>query len=164
MNADDIPVRHTPTGGFGADFPEPILAECTESLVEGAVDMRGLWRVTEAVVDGKVVPDHRVVGLVQRIEQCGDRVVVTSGGVVHDMRADGTEEHGVRDVAEIDFTTEITVVATFEDGVHVLRPVGIPIEVRRWRDGDDLMWDYGLFAARLTKLGPAGMAPADVPG
>jgi len=164
MNADDIPVAHTPTGGFGADFPEPILAECTESLVEGAVDMRGLWRVTEAVVDGEVVPDHRVVGLVQRIEQCGDRVVVTSGGVVHDMRADGTEEHGVRDVAEIDFTTEITVVATFEDGVHVLRPVGIPIEVRRWRDGDDLMWDYGLFAARLTKLGPAEMAPADLLG
>ena len=29
----------------------------------------------------------------------------------------------------------VTVVATFEDGVHVLRPVGIPVEVRRWRDG-----------------------------
>ena len=31
------------------------------------------------------------------------------------MRCDGTVEHGVHDVAEFDKTTEITVVATYED-------------------------------------------------
>ena len=94
------------------------------------------------------------MGLVQRIEQCGDRLVVTAGGVVHDMRCDGTEEHGVDDVAEFDFTTPITVVATYEDGVHVLRPVGLPIEVTRRREGDDVIWTYLDFTARLERVCP----------
>jgi hypothetical protein len=84
-------------------------------------------------------------------EQCGDRLVVTAAGVVHDMRCDGTEEHGVHDVAEWDKRTEITVVATYEDGVHVLRPVGLAgIEVTRRRDGDELVWTYPGFTARLA--------------
>ena len=63
---------------------------------------------------------------------CGDRVVITAGGIIHDMRCDSTEANGVNDVAEFDQATPITVVATFEDGVHVLRTVGVPIEVKRW--------------------------------
>ena len=31
----------------------------------------------------------------------GDRICITAGGVVHDMRCDGTEEHGVDDVTEM---------------------------------------------------------------
>ena len=85
------------------------------------------------------------------IEQCGDCVVVTGGGIIHDMRADGTVERGVHDVAEFDKTTPITVVATYEDGVHVLRPVGIPIEVRRWIVDGSLMWQYLGFTARLAR-------------
>src|SRR5215213_6088435 len=50
------------------------------------------------------------VGHLQRIEQCGDRVCATSGGVVHDMRADGTVERGVHDVTPNG--DPITVVAT----------------------------------------------------
>ena len=67
---------------------------------------------------------------------------MTGGGVIHDMRCDGTEENGVHDVMAIDFTTRIDVVATYEDGVHVLRPVGLPIEVTRRLDGDEMVWDY----------------------
>jgi hypothetical protein len=48
LTADDIPVAHTPPGGFGDSFPEPVLAECTEPLVEGAPDLRGLWRTLRA--------------------------------------------------------------------------------------------------------------------
>ena len=102
----------------------------------------------------RVLPDHRALGHVQRIEQCGRPIVVTGGGVVHDMRCDGTIEHGVHDVAEFDKQTEITVVATYEQGVHVLRPVGLPIEVTRRRDGDDMIWDYVGFTARLQRLDP----------
>ena len=82
----------------------------------------------------------------------GDRVTITAGGIIHDMRCDGTEANGVNDVAEFDKATPITVVATFDDGVHVLRPVGIPIEVKRWRDGDDLMWQYVGVTCRLTRI------------
>ncbi len=162
LTADAIPVAHTPPGGYGATMPPPVLAGCTEPLVDGAPDLRGLWRIVEVEVGGQVDPTHRALGHVQRVEQCGDRLVVTAGGVVHDMRCDGTEEGGVHDVAEMDHATPITVVATYEDGVHVLRPVGMPIEVTRRRDGDDLVWTYLGFTARLERLGaPGSDAPAE---
>jgi hypothetical protein len=104
-------------------------------------------------VDGGPAPaSHPAYEHTERVEQCGDRLVVTSAGVIHDMRCDGTEENGVHDVAAIDFTTPITVVATYEDGVHVLRPVGIPVEITRRRDGEHLIWTYVGFTARLRRL------------
>ena len=151
-SVDEIPVAYTPTGGWTGAMPAPVLAGCTDPLVAGAPDLRGLWRVVAVTVDGVDDPEHRAHGLVQRIEQAGDRLVVTAGGIIHDMRCDGTEEHGVHDVAEFDHATPITVVASYEDGVHVLRPVGLPIEVRRRRDGDAMVWDYLNFTARLERV------------
>jgi hypothetical protein len=138
-------------------MPAPVLAGCTEPLAAGAPDLRGTWVTVSVEVDGQPVTDHRAIGHVQRIEQCGDRLVVTAGGVVHDMRCDGTEANGVHDVAEFDFATPITVVASYEDGVHVLRPVGLPgIEVTRRLDGDDLVWTYVGFTARLERVDQGG--------
>ena len=153
MRADDIPVAHTPTGGYGDEMPPPVLAACTEPLAPGAIDMRGTWRAVEVTwkLGDPPEPDP-MARHVQRIEQCGDRVCITAGGVVHDMRADGTVEHGVNDVAGP--TGEaIAVVCTFEDGVHVLRPVGMPdVVVTRRLDGDHLVWDYPFFTARLERV------------
>ena len=101
-----------------------------------------------------------MIGAIQRIEQAGDRVTITAGGIIHDMRCDGTEANGVNDVAEFDKQTPITVVATFDDGVHVLRPVVFPIEVRRWLDGDDLMWQYLGFTCRLARLRSTETTPS----
>jgi hypothetical protein len=145
VRADDIPVAHTPPGGYGDELPPPMLAGCDEPLTPEAPDLRGTWRVVE--VEG----EPSMVGHLQRIEQCGDRVCITSGGVVHDMRADGTVERGVHDVTPTG--QAITVVATFEAGVHVLRPEGMPgIEVTRHLEGDQLVWRYGpLFTARLER-------------
>ena len=155
VRATDIPVAHTPSGGYGLTMPPPVLAACTEPLVNGAPDLRGTWRAGSILVDGTEVADHPAHGHVERIEQCSDRLVVTAGGVVHDMRCDGTEAHGVHDVAEFDFTTPITVVATFEEGVHVLRPIGLPgIEVTRRLDGARLIWTYLGFTAVLERIGP----------
>ncbi len=150
---DEVPVAHTPEGGWRGEMPPPVLVGCSEPLVQGAPELRGLWKVVDVEMNGVKAPDgHPVRGLVQRIEQAGDRIVVTAGGVIHDMRCDGTPENGVNDVAERDFTTPITVVATYEDGVHVLRPVGIPIEVRRWREGDEMVWTYPGFTARSRRI------------
>jgi hypothetical protein len=155
VRADDIPVAHTPPGGWHGEMPPPVLDACTEPLVDGAPDMRGLWRTVAAERDGAPVPaGDRVHDHVQRIEQCGDRVVITAGGIIHDLRADGTEANGVHDVAEFDFTTEITVVASFEDGVHVLRPVGFPIEVTRHLEGDHLVWNYLGTTVTLERVDP----------
>ncbi|MGH9081306.1 MAG: hypothetical protein ACRDYE_14760 [Acidimicrobiales bacterium] len=136
-------------------MPPLVLAGCTEALTAGAPDLRGLWRVVSVTVDGAQVAEHPVTGHVQRIEQCGDRLVVTASGIIHDMRCDGTEEHGVHDVAEFDRETPITVTAIYVKGVHVLRPVGLPgIEVTRRREGGLMVWTYVGFEARLERIGP----------
>jgi hypothetical protein len=141
MKADHIPVAHTPPGGYGAEFPPLILGECTEPLVEGAPDLRGVWKAISATRGGEpVAPDDRLLSYTERIEQCGNRIVDCGGGTIADARADGTEENGVHDVSVFDFTTPIHVVASYEDKVFVLRPVGLPgIEVRRWLDDDGHM-------------------------
>ena len=151
----DIPVAHTPPGGYGTDMPPPILAGCTEPLPEGVPDLRGLWEVVSVHVGDDEVADHPVLGGRQRVEQCGDRLVVTAAGVIHDMRCDGTLEHGVHDVMQSDFSTRIDVVATYEEGVHVLRPNGLPFEITRRRDGDQMVWEYVGFTARLDRVGDA---------
>jgi hypothetical protein len=158
--ARDIDVAHTPDGGWRGAFPDPVLARCSEPLVTGAPDLRGMWKVIEVVNDdGASLAEHNALGHLQRIEQCGDRLVVTAGGIIHDMRCDGTEAHGVHDVAEFDKTTPITVVATYEEGTHVLRPVGLPIEVTRRREGAHVIWKYLGFTATMERIGPPEMQP-----
>jgi hypothetical protein len=154
VTVDDIPVAHTPPGGYGDTMPPPVLAGCDQPVVDGAPDLAGLWSVTSVSVGGNLGPDdHPIHTHLERVEQSRDRVVITAAGIIHDMRADGTVEHGVHDVAATDFTTPVDVVATFEDGVLVLRPIGMTgVEVRRWREGDELVWDYaGLFVARMQR-------------
>ena len=160
MSVDSIPVAHTPPGGWSGTFPDPVLTGCTDPIVDGAPDMRGMWQVVEVPVNGQPVPAHPVIGSLQRIEQAGDRVTITAGGIIHDMRCDGTEANGVNDVAEFDKQTPICVVATFDDGVHILRPVGSPIEVKRRLEGDDLMWQYLGFTCRLVRLGSTDFTPS----
>ena len=152
VTADDIPVAQTPPGGYGDVMPAPVLSGCTEPLSDEVVDMRGMWQIVGPENEGDVA-----TGAVQRIEQCGNRMVITSGGVVHDMRVDGTLDNGVNDVAASDLTTPVRVAAFWEDGVHVLRPDGVPIEVTRHLDGDQLIWRYVDFSARLDRIGPVDM-------
>jgi hypothetical protein len=156
----DIPVAHTPPGGWKGEMPPPVLAGCGEPLIEGAPDLRGVWKVVSTTVNGVGVADHPAIGHVQRVEQCGDRLVVTAAGIIHDMRCDGTEANGVHDVAEFDLQTPISVVASYENGVHILRPVGMPgIEVTRQLDAEYMVWKYVGFEARLAWIGPPD-APA----
>ncbi len=158
--AREIPTAFTPPGGYGDTMPPPILAGCDEPLAPGAPDLRGLWRVVSGVDgNGAPLPDgHPILTHEERIEQGGARVVVTTSGIIHDMVSDGTLEHGVHDVNAGDFTTEIHVAATFEDGVLVLRPDGLPgVEVRRWREADQLVWQYHtLFTVKMERIEPLG--------
>jgi hypothetical protein len=153
-NVKDIPRAFTPAGGYGSEMPRPVLDGCDDPLAAGAPDLRGTWEVVEAHAGGEPLPDdHPIRSHVERIEQADDRLIVTAGGVVHDMTVDGTYENGVNDVMASDFTTRISVAASFEDGVLVLRPKGLEgVEVRRWREGDQLVWQYHTaFTARLQR-------------
>ena len=158
MNSHEIPIAHTPPGGYGSTFPPLILEGCTEPLVEGAPDLRGVWRVIAATRGGEqVAPDDRLMSYTERIEQCGNRIVDCGGGTIADARADGTEENGVHDVSVFDYTTPIHVVATYEEGVFVLRPVGLPgIQVtRRLDENGHMIWtrpDMGGVVVTLERL------------
>ncbi len=134
--AHEIPVAHTPEGGWKGEMPPQVLASCTEPLADAAFDMRGLWKAYAVEVDGASVDD---ISHVERVEQGGNRVVITSGGIIHDRVCDGTLENGVNDVTG--FTgAPISVAATWEDCKHVLRPKNEFIAVTRELDGDVLTW------------------------
>ena len=141
VKATDIPVARTPPGGY-SEFPPPILSGCDEPLVSGAPDLRGVWQVYKGPLKGHV----------ERVEQAGNRVVVTSGGVIHDMYADGTLEGGVNDV-HADKRESISVAARFEEGRLNLYPGGRKISfVTRYLDGEEMIWRYGPYKNRLRRL------------
>ena len=159
-SASDLPLDGTKPGASLAVWPSRTLAECREPLASGAPDLRGVWEVVEG----------RMKGHVERIEQAGNRITITVGGLVHDMFCDGTLENGVDDVAGFG-GDRIRVAATFEDGVHKLRPFGKRIvAVTRRLDGDEMVWRYGLFRNRLRRLDsppfdhPATRAAAEAAG
>lgn len=128
--ADDIPKAYTPGCGWSV-FPMPVLASCTEPLVAGAPDLRGLWQAHSGMV-----------GHIERIEQCGNRVIVTSGAIIHDMRADGTLRNGVNDINP-NGCFRIWASARYLDGALVLHPFGQSfITVTRTLEGDELVWEY----------------------
>ena len=53
LHCDRIPVAHTPPGGYGSEMPPQVLAGCQEPLVEGAPDLRGLWRMRRSFWRGE---------------------------------------------------------------------------------------------------------------
>lgn len=109
--------------------------------------MRGLWKAYAVEVDGEPIDD---TSHVERVEQCGNRVVITAGGIVHDMVSDGTLEHGVNDVSGFS-GQEIHVSAKWENGKHALRPNGGDVAVTREMDGDELIWTI-VPLSRVTRM------------
>jgi hypothetical protein len=126
LMADDIPVAHTPPGGWGVTFPKPVLAGCTEPLVAGAPDLRGIWKIMTIERYGKPLPKgDPMYAYAERIEQCGNRIVDMGHGQIADARADGTVANAVHEVSAFDYKTRIVAVASYEDGVFVLRPLPV---------------------------------------
>jgi len=129
VKADDIPKAYTPGKGYES-FPQPILANCTEPLGPGSSDLRGLWQAYTGLL-----------GHIERIEQCGNRVVVTSAGIIHDFRTDGTLRNGSNDI-EPPLNMRTCSSVNFIDGVMTHYAFGLIPVVRRYLDGDELVWTY----------------------
>lgn len=145
--AVDIPKGNTPGCGY-EHFPLPILAGCTEPLPEGADDIRGLWI---GVKGGHV-------GHVERVEQCGSRVVVTAAGIIHDggpnANADtiglnsndvegsvlfmiGDKEYCGRTSASMEWDNKVLNFNAFGFG-----PVVVKRYLERGAEGEQLVWEY----------------------
>jgi len=140
LMARDIPKGNTPGCGYD-HFPLPILAQCTEPLVEGADDLRGLWI---GVSGGHV-------GHVERVEQCGNRTVVTSSGVIHDYGPNSTAGLNTNDVegsvlftiGDREYCGRSSASMVWNHGVLDFHAFGWgPVAVRRYREGDQLVWEY----------------------
>ena len=139
-SAVDIPKGNTPGCGYD-HFPLPVLAGCTEPLPTGADDIRGLWRGIEG--------GH--VGHVERVEQCGSRVVVTAAGIIHDygpnstagLNTNDTEGSVLFTAGGREFCARTSASMIWEEGVLNFYVFGWgPQVVRRYRDGDQLIWEY----------------------
>ena len=138
----DFPLGKTQPGASLEVWPDRVMDGCTEPLPPGVPDLRGVWEVY----------DGRMRGHVERIEQAGNRICITTGGLVHDMYCDGTLENGVDDIAGFD-GGRIRAAATFENGVHKLRPwAKRVVAVTRRLEGDELRWRYGPFRNKLRRL------------
>lgn len=138
LRADEIPKAFTPGCGY-EHFPLPVLVGCREPLAPGAVDLRGLW-----LADDGPLPGH-----VERIEQCGDRVVVTTAGVIHDFHTDGTLARGSRDV-EPPLCANTWVSMEWVDGVLNFHPFGLPYTiVTRRKEGREVVWTYPRFEGEI---------------
>ena len=138
--AADIPKGNTPGCAY-SHFPLPILAECTEPLVAGADDIRGLW---QGVNGGHT-------GHVERIEQCGRRVVVTSSGIIHDYGPNSTLDENTNDtegsvlfsIGDTSYCPRTSASMIWNEGVLDFHVFGWgPVVVRRYLDGEQLIWEY----------------------
>ena len=105
-----------------------------------AADIRGLWRG----ISGKV-------GHVERVEQCGSRVVVTSSGLIHDSgpnstggyNSNDTEGQVVFTIGEREYCPRTSAGMFWNDGILDFRVFGWgPVVVRRYMDNEHLVWEY----------------------
>jgi hypothetical protein len=139
LMARDIPKGNTPECAYD-HFPLPILAQCTEPLSAQVDDLRGLWQA----VSGKV-------GHVERVEQCGDRIVITSAGIIHDagpnssagLTTNDTEGSVLFTLGNREFCSRSTAGVSWDEKVVKFRVFGWgPVVVRRYMDKGQLVWEY----------------------
>lgn len=137
--AKDIAKGNTPGCAYD-HFPLPILADCTEPLIEGAQDIRGLWKA----VEGKI-------GHIERVEQCGARTVITAAGIIHDGGPNATgglnsndTEGSVSFIARgKEYCSRTSASMTWRDGKLDFNVFGWgPVVVRRYRHGEAVIWEY----------------------
>jgi hypothetical protein len=136
----EIPKGNTPGCAY-THFPLPILAQCTQPLIEGADDLRGLWMGVTG----------RHIGHVERVEQCGDRTVITSSGIIHDYGANSTGGLTTNDTEGMvmfslgakEYCPRTSAAMIWQDKKLNFHLFGWgPVVVRRYREGAQLVWEY----------------------
>ena len=132
----------SPDGECQSDWPQPWLATCTEPLAEGVPDLRGLWA------------DE---GHVERIEQCGNLIIIIGDNYTHGGFATGVPEDGVNDFrADNTCAQPISVALSFEGQALQFVQNGQVVVTRTLEiapDGsDELVWRFGPGLAELARM------------
>lgn len=140
--ADDIPKAYTPDCEIDR-WPAPVLAGCTEPLPPEAEDLRGLWRAEDGLV-----------GHIERIEQCGNRVVVAGRRFIHDFRTTGRLAEGANDINPRGCTRVRAAMQWNAEKTLEFRPWGlVRLVTRRLEDENTLIWEYpGQPTSRLKRI------------
>lgn len=149
LAADEIPKAYTPDCGF-TRMPMPVLHECREPLAYGVPDMRGLW-----------LAESGFLGHIERIEQCGNRMVVTTAGIIHDFRMDGSLKNGARDIQSY-CTNFASAINVDKQGKVIFRLFDLFDTVSRHLDGENMVFTFvdGL----ETRMSRACFLPEDGKG
>ena len=130
-------------GSCQSQWPEPILAACTEPLPEGVPDMRGLWADS---------------GHVERVEQCGNLVIIVGDTYTHGGYATGLVDDGVNDFrGDGSCSTPIAVALTYEgDALQFLLNGETVVVTRTLETADDggveLVWRYGPALQEVARM------------
>jgi len=98
-SATEIPRVNTPIVpfGYGDSYPAPFYTDCTSPIAEGIPDLQGEWKEQTVTIDGT---EFQASGeYSERIEQCGNRILVASTGLLHEFfMTDNTMFNGANDV------------------------------------------------------------------
>ena len=107
---------------------------CTEPLPQGAQDIRGLWRSVSPHMPGHV----------ERVEQCGDRVVVTAHGLIHDHSPDMlSNDVAPRQIGPLLFCLRMSqATAVWKDNQLNQKLFGGPTVVKRYIEDGVYKWEY----------------------
>ncbi|MBX2877929.1 MAG: T9SS type A sorting domain-containing protein [Saprospiraceae bacterium] len=106
---------------YGEDYPEPYYAACTTPIPDGVPDLSGDWLETTVTINGEEIAAQANPRR-ERIEQCGNRILFVSDGVLHEVfQADNTMFNGVNDVAPTGIPLHLR--GRFEDNVFILTPI-----------------------------------------
>ena len=129
-------------GSCQSEWPDLWLANCTEPLPPGVPDLRGLWA------------DE---GHVERVEQCGNLVIIVGDNYTHGGYATGLVEDGVNDV-RADGTCEqpIQVALRFVDNALqfvVFDNIVVTRTLEPAADGaDELVWRFGPGLSEVARM------------
>lgn len=95
----EIPRVNTPVVplGYGNDYPNHFYANCTTPIATDLPDLQGDWVEQTVTIDGIEYPANADVHT-ERIEQCGNRILIVSHGMLHEVFIDDNSMYnGVND-------------------------------------------------------------------
>ena len=125
-SSSEIPRVNTPVMPplYQGAYPPHFYADCTTSIANGIPDLRGDWSEETVTIAGIEYPALADVHS-ERIEQCGNRILVVSEGALHEVFLDDDSMyHGVNDINPQG--QPIHASGKFENNTLILTPIFPP--------------------------------------